>query len=165
VLWLAEACVYGAPAELLEEAEALVADARADDAHVVLRPLALARAARALAAREKDPSLLLAAAERLCGEDVGLRRAAFRVLGGVLEAEGRARAGYLDGAKGRAERALADARRLGHVWLTLRLRGMLARLGESQHATIRKDELHQLAARLPTEEERRMFVAAWSGPA
>jgi tetratricopeptide (TPR) repeat protein len=165
LMWLAEGCVYGVPTDLLEEAESLVADARADDAPLVARPVALARAARALREANGDPSALLAAAERLAAEDVGFRRAALRVLGGLLEAEGRARAGYVDGAKGRATRALADARALGHVWLALRLRALLARLGDTQQSTILEEEVRHLATPLPTEEERRLLLAAWSGSA
>ncbi|MFI5402171.1 MAG: protein kinase [Planctomycetota bacterium] len=162
---LAEATVYGLPPAVLEGAESLVADAGADDAALVRAPISLVLGVRALASPDGDVRPLLAAAQALHAEDVGERRATLRVLGGLLEAEARSRAGDPAAAKARAHQALADARRLGHAWLTLRLRAFLARAGDAEQARVLEEEARRLAAQLASGDERRLLLAAWSGPA
>ncbi|MHC4160792.1 MAG: protein kinase domain-containing protein [Planctomycetota bacterium] len=161
-LWVAEAVVYGLPADPLPAAEALLRDPRLAAAPNDL-PLHVCRGAAAHAAAEGDPDSLEAAAAALRGPGVGPRRAALRVLAALFLAEARLRRDHPAEARREAEEGLLGAAALGHVWLEAHLRRLLVeRLSADDHAQPLALLVRKLGARLGSPDERHHFLQRWS---
>jgi hypothetical protein len=162
VLWLSEAVAYGLPWSEVQEAGALLSDAGAAAADLLLVPIAVFRAVATLADAQGDAGPLEEAAATLRGEHVGKRRAALRVLASVLEVEAARRRRDGPQAAAIADSGIAAAAALGHVWLEARLRAPRAELpGGSAH----RDRLRDLLVRVSeglAPGERPLLVDAWT---
>jgi len=162
LLSLSEAAVYGLPWECVKDADSLVASAAPEEAGLVEVPLALHRAAASLANPQGGPEPLAEAAAILRTDRVGPRRAAFRVLAHLLEAEALRRAGDLPAATRTADAGISMASTLGHLWLEARLLLLRARLpGGAAEA----ERLAEMARRLSAglgPGEKRLLLEAWA---
>ncbi|MHC4547294.1 MAG: protein kinase domain-containing protein [Planctomycetota bacterium] len=161
VSWLAEGVLYGLPADLLADAQALLREV-ADPAVFAVRD-AICRGAAALVDPSGSGDALWEAARALRSHAIGPRRAALRVLATRVAAEAYLRAGNVAGAREEAERGVANATALGHVWLEAHLRQLLGGLeGGGVHAARLEQLVRGLARRLGSAEERRQFLRSWS---
>jgi len=162
VLWVAEAVVYGLPADPLPAAESLLHDPRLAEAPIEV-PLHVCRGAAAFAAAEGDPDLLEAAAAALRGPGVGPRRAALHVLAALFLAEAGLRRDQPAAAGQEAEEGLRRATELGHVWLEAHLRRLLVeRLSADDHVRPLRQLVRRLGAHIGVPDERRRFLRRWS---
>ncbi len=112
-VWLAEARLYGLPADVLRDTARYLEEV--DPGAKLTRDAV----AGALALDEGSTSALERGAAALREPAVGGRRATLATVADRLSAEALRRAGQQDGARAAARSMLASAERMGHVWLQM----------------------------------------------
>ena len=157
LLWLTEACAYGLDPQALEGINDTFHEAKR------LPSLFGDLIAGARAVHEEGGSEhLMRTADALRRPEIGERHTELRTLGAWFETEALRRANETSEATQCATSALAEAERLGHVWLQLCLLQQLDSLHEDPERRTRAMALLQDVAAGLEPSEREPFVAAWS---